>query len=592
MPTRDTTDESDLFTGRQVTGDEFWTLKIKEDDELKTRYCEYQNTVPINDRVVFYESMSGARMMDSPYALFQELYNDPEYADFHHVWSVRNRNVVPAKYEGDERVSFVTRNTDAHIFFLNRAKFVVGNSVQPEFMIRRPEQKFLNTWHGIAYKTLGRDFNTPLGAASSVYSLLQTTHALTPCEFMTRVQLERFSMRGIYTGDLAEVGYPRLDLTINLDESVTQQLSSELGLDPTKKTVLYAPTWRGVKGSATFDASHLEDDLKAMSRLDANVVFLAHHIMLRHIKNVDLGRIIVPPSNVNTNELLGIVDLLVTDYSSIFFDYLITDRPIIHYLYDYEVYESERGLLLDLDELPGPVVTDTDTLKSTASSLLEGDYFPTDEYLSAKARFCPHDDGRASERTKQWFFGDDEAEVNHVDARTKPSVIYWGGRLDESVKTQHFLDHLKKDAESGKKDVTLFVAYSVASNTNAMETIRGLGSSISVVARKNYEMGMTIAEKTARTSTDTAARSAEPPAPRSLLRRVFDRPRGTKNTLLNSKHNAVGVDPMDDRQLMHAMYGREYRRIFGDATFDEVVEFESLSSFWRQLAKHASVKRS
>lgn len=588
MSRHKTAEELGLLDGRQLSGDDFWKLKIKDEDELKTRYCEYQSDVEVNDRVVFYESMSGARMMDSPYALFKEVFDDPAFSGYHHVWSVRNSSVIPEEYKNHPQVSFVTRNTDAHIFFLNRAKYLVGNSVQPDFFVRRPEQKFLNTWHGIAYKTLGRDDNNPLGAAASVYSLLQATHVLTPCGFMTEIQLDRFSMRGVYSGDMAEVGYPRQDLTINIDGRTERSLRMQLNLDPDKKTVLYAPTWRGQKGGARFDASHLENDIAALSELNANIVFLAHHIMLRHIKNVDFSNIIVPPANVNTNELLGIVDLLITDYSSIFFDFLVTGKPVLHYLYDYEEYRSDRGLTLPLEDLPGPVVREQSDLAPMVSDLIQKEFVPPPKYLGARKRFCSHDDGTASERTKKWFIEDSVDTVKHVTVSSRPTVVFWGGRLNKSAKTRQFLDQLEQEAKTGRKDVTLFVAFSVQSNPIVLDTIKRLGNSISVVARKNYEMAMTEAEASARKRTDADDPIPQKTPPRSLLERVLDRMQHkmpfTSRKQDSRQSNRV---PATKTELQDAMYRREYRRLFGDSKFDEIVKFNDLSPFWQKLAQHA-----
>lgn len=588
MPKDKTPEDLGIFHGRRVTGDDFWKLKIKDDDELKTRYCEYQSEIAVNDKVIFYESMSGARMMDSPYALFKEVLTDPAFSDYHHVWSVRNPAAIPAEYNDHPRVSFVTRNTDAHIFFLNRAKYLVGNSVQPDYLVRRPEQKFLNTWHGIAYKTLGRDDNNPLGAAASVYSLLQATHVLTPCEFMTEIQLDRFSMRGVYSGDMAEVGYPRQDLTINLDEETEQSLRTQLNLDPGKKTVLYAPTWRGQKGGARFDATHLEGDISALSEIDANVVFLAHHIMLRHIKNVDFNKIIVPPTNVNTNELLAVVDLLITDYSSIFFDFLVTGKPVVHYFYDYEEYESERGLTLPPEDLPGLVIRERTDLVRVVSDLIRKEFVPPPEYISARERFCSHDDGKASERTKKWFIEGSARAVKHVPAKSRPTIVFWGGRMDTSARTRQFLDQLEREARSNQKDVTLFVSFSVQSNPVVLDTIKRLGTSISVVARKNYEMAMTEAEAIARKRTDADDPIPKETAPRSLLRGTIDRLLSKiPATIHKNDSRQSNRAPATKKELQDAMYRREYRRIFGDSEFDEIVKFNGLSLFWKKLAEHA-----
>lgn len=163
---------------------EFWKDKIRDPEDLKTRQAEYVVSVPTNSQVVFYESMSGARMMDSPYALFLHLYHDPEFSKLHHVWSVRSEDLIPDELRDDPRITFVTRGTDAHLYFLSLSGYIIGNSLLPEYFVRKPDQKYLNTWHGIAYKTLGRTDASPLGAAGSVYNLLQATHVLTPCPYM------------------------------------------------------------------------------------------------------------------------------------------------------------------------------------------------------------------------------------------------------------------------------------------------------------------------------------------------------------------------------------------------------------------------
>ncbi|WP_166973430.1 CDP-glycerol glycerophosphotransferase family protein [Brevibacterium atlanticum] len=559
---------------KTATDNDFWTTKLIDAEELKTRQADYCDTVPSDFKVIFYESMSGARMMDSPYALFIRLYHEPEFRDYHHVWSVRSFDLIPDDFEDDPRVTFVTRNTDAYQYFLALAGFVIGNSLLPDYFVRKPEQKYLNTWHGIAYKALGRTQSSPLGAAGSVYNLLQATHVLTPCPDMTETELSRFSLRGVYSGSMAEVGYPRQDLTLNLSKDDGEGIRDQLGLDPAKKTILYAPTWRGNKGSARFDAEQLEKDITSLMKLDANVIFQAHHIMLRHIKNVDYGNVIVPPSHIVTNELLGITDLLISDYSSIFFDFLATGRPIVHYLYDYGHYADERGLLLDKSELPGPIVATADELVATVNGLISDDYVPTKHYRSAQKKFCPHDDGNATSRTINWFIRDDASDVNLIETRERPSIIFWGGRLDNGKKTEEFLRSVGEAAERGDRDVTLLVARSVNSNKSAMDHIRQLGLSISVITRNDFEMVMTSAEAEARIRKGTTRhQTAEEPLSRwvrlkSLVSRSKE-PIKTKDVLL------------DD------MYHREYRRIFGDAQFDELVMFPGASQFWRRLAAHA-----
>lgn len=564
-----------LLHHRRTTGDEFWKKKLRDAEELKTRQAEYNEAVPTNTKVIFYESMSGARMMDSPYALFTHIFDDPAFRDFHHVWSVRSQDLVPDELKDETRVTFVTRNTDAHMYFLALAGYIIGNSLLPDHFVRKPDQKYLNTWHGIAYKALGRTEDSPLGAAGSVYNLLQATHVLTPCPFMTETQLSRFSLRGVFSGSMAEIGYPRQDLTLNMPQEQSNQIRKVLELDPDKKTVLYAPTWRGNKGTARFDADQLEKDIDSLTKLDANVVFQAHHIMLRHIKNVDYGNIIVPPPSIVTNELLAVVDLLISDYSSIFFDFLATNKPIVHYLYDYDAYEEERGLLLDKSELPGPIVTTSDELIATVNDLTADTFSPDEKYRQAQSKFVPHDDGYASDRTIRWFFHGDTGNTKLIETRKRPSILFWGARLDKGKKTRDFLESVRIAAEAGDKDVTLFVAHSVKSNETAMEQIRKLGLSVSVVARNNYEMAMTTAERHARSPEDASRDARQEQRTTPFWERLTSVFRRTRKS-----------DERPD-SLLSDMYKREYRRVFGDSLFDEVVMFPGASHFWKKLAEHA-----
>lgn len=604
MPDDKSHPDSEILEQRRITDESFWTKKISDVDELARRQAEYSRDVSAHPDVIFYESMSGARMMDSPYALFRHWLEHPQFKGFHHVWSVRSNKLIADEYRNDPRVSFVTRGTDAHLYFLARASHIVGNSVLPEHFVRKADQKYLNTWHGIAYKGIGRDSTSPLGAAASVYNMLQATHVLTPCPFMSDMQLERLSLRGVHAGSIAEIGYPRQDLTVNVTEGRLAELRSELGLDPNRKTVLYAPTWRGNKGSARFDADQLEADLARLTRLDANIVFQAHHIMLRHIKNVDYGSIIIPPANMVTNELLTVADLLISDYSSIFFDYLVTDRPVVHYVYDYADYAAERGVTLERSELPGEVVDDPDDLVPTLEHLLDDSFVPPEKYRRAKERFCPHDDGRASERTTRWFFDNHSDGIEIVRARTRPSTLFFGGRLDKTSATEAFLESVAEVAAAGDRDVSLFVAHSVKSNPAAIDRIRRLPPSVSVIARSDYEVAMTSEEKEARYRSPSLEEEPEPPVStevrsesttlRTRLGRLFSRSRTQTQTSYpdqNQQTTPIETPAQSDSALRDTIYAREYRRIFGDSTFDQVVEFANISPFWKRLAEHAGHSR-
>ncbi len=531
-----------------------WTTIIKDPAQRKAVYSAYSETVPSHPSVIFYESMSGAKIMDSPYAICDEILSRPDVygADRLHVWSVGSDERIPPRFEGRHDVVFVRRHTREYMYLLTRAAYIIGNSVLPEYFVRKPDQAYLNTWHGIGYKTLGRTADNPLGASLSVTNMLQATHVTSPCSFMTETLLTGFSMRHTYTGKLAEVGYPRIDTTLNATDAEKERLRKHLRLDPRKRTIVYAPTWRDGAGRDNFDFERLDTDLEALANLDVNAIFLPHHIMTRNRDFSTVKGLVVPPSDTNTNLLLSLCDLLITDYSSIFFDFLPLGRPIVHYVYDHEKYSAARGLTLSLDELPGTIaLTVADLLEGITDGLSAG-WEPSPAYRAAVSRFSPFDDGHSSSRVIRWFFGGDDSSVRLVQGiGARRRVVFWGGRMEGEAENAEFLSRVRREVQRDVSDVTVLVARSVSSDDTVVAALRDLGPSISVVCRNNYTFGMTEEEDHARGQASKSEGRA--------ARRLYDR-----------------------------IYEREYRRIFGDTQFDDVVLHPNLSHFWKKLAGYAS----
>src|SRR5699024_3289670 len=148
--------------------------------------------------------------------------------------------------------------------------------------------------------------------------------------YMSNIQPECYQLKHVYTGQMAETGYPRIDATINMNFTERKQLADNLWINLDKPVVLYAPTWRATYSNNVYDVSKLQKDLEKLSKLNDQLIFRGHHLSEKHIKG-KLNNIKVVPQSIDSNKLLGVTDLLITDYSSIFFDYLVTDKPIIHY---------------------------------------------------------------------------------------------------------------------------------------------------------------------------------------------------------------------------------------------------------------------
>lgn len=490
----------------EAEADAFWSKPLGKNAKTKAvrhQYIRDSANSPVNKTVIFYETMSGARMGDNPYGIFEHLRSHPEYGEFLHVWSVDSRAAIPEQYRHAPDVVFARRNTRSYTYFLATAGFVVCNANLPGFFTRRPEQKYLNTWHGIPYKALGRSTPTAkFGSPASNATFTKATHVLTPCQFTTEKIISAYSMSGVSNATIAELGYPRVDRTIAPKPAVREELRESLGLHPAqapndhKPVVLYAPTWRSENDKDVVDSDQLMADLKTMAGLDVQLMYRGHHRMDRLIRDASVGDemsdVIIPPHEISSNDLLTVVDILITDYSSIFFDFLPRGLPIVHYLYDLDEYARTRGINLETKELPGAVALTrtqlTESITSVASDLKDCCSYEAaisspvqgDAYRAAQKRFCPSEDGFSSKRAADFLIKD---ALNGRPACTtrngRPTAAFWAGELHASPRSDSFLRSLLKSAASPSEQTVLIIDRLAPIDKTVLRKIKKFGNALS-----------------------------------------------------------------------------------------------------------------
>src|SRR5699024_4323899 len=225
---------------------------------------------------------------------------------------------------------------------LSSAKYILNNSTFPAYFTKKENQIYVNTWHGTPIKAMGLDVDDNLlGSQNIIKNFLSSDILVSPNRHTTEIFKRAFSLDGLYNGNLLEIGYPRIDLTINSNkEKVLKDLKkSDVNIGD-RKVMLFAPTWRGQDVNKPDDS--IENIYQMVMELKNSTNYqvlvkvhpFAYKIALKYKKLVPF----LIPDSFDTNELLSIVDLLITDYSSIFFDYLVTDNPVIFYSPDYEEY--------------------------------------------------------------------------------------------------------------------------------------------------------------------------------------------------------------------------------------------------------------
>ena len=383
--------------------------RLNLNEEMRAVYVDFWQNSPIKEKCILYEAFGGRGMTCSPYALFRYLLTQADLSEYVHVWVIddfQDNQYQMELYKEYENVKFISRQSVEYREYLATAKYLINNVSFPGFFTKREGQIYLDTWHGIPLKTLG--FDIPAGkvsAGNTARNLLAADYLISPNPFMTQIYQQAFKMEGLYQGKILEEGQPRNDRFFHTDRKIIMDKLSKSGvkIDPSKKLILYAPTWKGSKYSSP-DTS-LDAYFELIHTVEANidtskyqVLVKPHQIVYYHIKKNQgiTGQFI--PTTIDTNELLSAVDILISDYSSIYFDFLVSGRPVLFFIPDLDEYLGYRGLYFGIDKLPGPIARNHRQLGEMIHDVDKVMEPYMDKYRREAAWACPKDDGDVCSR--------------------------------------------------------------------------------------------------------------------------------------------------------------------------------------------------
>ena len=358
---------------------------------------------PIAKGAVLFDSFNGKVVGDSPFDIFLELQKTrPELKFF---WTVAAGNVAPT---GAIAVEFETKTW---FEALATSQYIVANSALPWYFRKQPGQLYLQTWHGTPLKRLVRDLGE--GELTQSYLDLMKREAeawdylISPNEYCSSVFPKAFG----YSGKLLETGYPRNDrLTTHTPED-RQRIRSKLGVTDTKTILaLYAPTWRDYQRTVTGSwemVSHLEPDMKFPEGIQ--VMFRGHTNTNRSSSGKVAGSAIDVTKYPDITDLYIAADVLITDYSSVMFDFSVTGKPMLFLAPDLERYRAERGFYFDFEaEAPGPILTTASQVIEILGKLPETAKTFQSAYKHWQKKFNEWDDGHASKRVANEVWGSGE----------------------------------------------------------------------------------------------------------------------------------------------------------------------------------------
>ncbi len=299
---------------------------------------------PSNNLIVF-SSFGGRKFDDSPKAIYDELVRDSRYDEFDLVWAF----VEPEKYVLP-RGRKIRIDTFTYYKSLLKARVWITNSSMTRGLNFIGKNTFqLNTWHGSAIKRMGIDISD--GSRSfrlkgrKDYTSIMLAQGQYDVDIFSRVF-------GISKDKFRIIGLPRNDELATASDEQKSCIKEALGLPYDKKVILYAPTYREYeKDSSNNCVLTPPVDFGKWKRHLGNsyvVLFRAHYEVVKVMNIIEDDFIKDVSSYPRLNDLMIASDILVSDYSSIFFDYSIMGKPMLCFAYDFERYKEERGLYFDI----------------------------------------------------------------------------------------------------------------------------------------------------------------------------------------------------------------------------------------------------
>lgn len=396
-----------------------WFMELLRKVRTKRRIFRNRrfNKTAVDPKMIAFEAFMGRKYVDSPRAIYEYMLKDERFKDYKFVWLFKNpeeyeflnknRNTTVAKYGGEE-----------YYKYYSMAAYWITNSRINYLLKKKPGQHYIQCWHGTPLKRLGFDIEVKGGNAMNSVKDIQYKYEsdaklydymVSPSKFVTEKYKSAFNLEGCNPNvKIIEEGYPRNDFLSNYKKSDIERIKKELNLPKNKKVILYAPTWRDNQHTAgvgyTYKTEVDFDYLQEKLSDEYILLFRAHYFVASSFNFDKYEGFIYNVSDYNDiNDLYIISDLLITDYSSVFFDYSILKRPIIFYMYDLEDYKHNlRDFYINLEELPGNIVEkETELVKEIEKTK----NFKLDErYKKFNKRFTYLEDGKASERVVNKIF--------------------------------------------------------------------------------------------------------------------------------------------------------------------------------------------
>ncbi|PWF99787.1 CDP-glycerol glycerophosphotransferase family protein [Levilactobacillus bambusae] len=314
--------------------------------------------LPLKSGYILFNCDNGKRFSDNPLALYTELKNNSR--DYQYIITLNNN-----QFEKNTCIPYMSIR---YLYYLATSKYLVSNVNMYSGLRVRKNQVYLETWHGTPLKRIGDDIIDDERKKEKQEWLLDASHWT---YFLSNAPISNQDYESAFhinPNIILDYGLPRND-NLTSDTQLYNAFRSKRNIID-RKVILYAPTFRDNGTTVNFNFKKFAEQLGDEYYLLINFHRLYEVHTIENISNVEFN------DKLTIEDCMKVADILVTDYSSVMFDYALLERPMVFYPYDFDYYSKEdRGFYFDYTQtVPGPIFYDQDKMMSFFKSVQSGDF--------------------------------------------------------------------------------------------------------------------------------------------------------------------------------------------------------------------------
>lgn len=298
---------------------------------------------PLKQNRILFMSFGGKRFDDSPKAIYECMQKDKRFSSYECIWAFDNPE--------DFKTIDLTVKIDTLKFFwiaLSSKCWITNSSIERGLSFKKTKTLYINTWHGTPLKKMGIDINENL---INIRGPFHYTNGIT---VQSKLEENVFvKSMGAKSQSILKFGLPRNDILFNYSSTLKAEIRKKLNIKSSQVVILYAPTFREFQKSKSLSIVDVGrkyiDELIGKLPTNYIVLYRAHYAVDKLEGKAPDNRIINVSDYPELNDLIIGSDMLLTDYSSVMFDYSITGKPIVIFSYDFLEYSKRRGMYFDVE---------------------------------------------------------------------------------------------------------------------------------------------------------------------------------------------------------------------------------------------------